>query len=175
MAIIGAKEIAKALKQISSSNAKAAAKGLETALGIEHESIIFYSAQAEKAQDAQLKEFFVFLSGQGKQHFAALESLLVSLKKNRKFSAPKLSKFKSIIFSKKDPGKEMGSRGIEAVLFALWKEKQAQEFYSGIAEKTGVPAMKKFFSSLASFEKGHAEMLSELAENSFYSRELIMG
>ncbi|MCX6801932.1 MAG: hypothetical protein NT067_02350 [Candidatus Diapherotrites archaeon] len=61
------------------------------------------------------------------------------------------------------------------MLFALWKEKEAMEFYSGAAEKIADKNGKKFFLALAEFEKGHADMLSEFVEDSFYSHELIMG
>ena len=98
-----------------------------------------------------------------------------SLEREGKWIEPKIPESKRPeIFSKKDWDKG-NSEGITAVLFALWKEKEAQEFYLGIAKRLKNEGTKRFFNALAEFEKGHAEMLAEYVEESHYSRELIMG
>ncbi len=172
---IGSKELEKALEQIGSESGLEAAKGIGIALGIEQESISFYSAQAEKAIGTEREAFFRFLANQEKAHLEAINSLKESLEKEEKWIKPELSgKERPKIFAKKDWDKE-DLEELTAVLFALWKEKQAQEFYTGIAEKVKDARAKQFFKALAEFEKGHAEMLSEYAEESYYSHELIMG
>lgn len=173
--IVGVKEIESAMKKVSSGNAKRAAEGLIVALAIERESIAFYSAREQKAMDSDSRSFFSFLAGQEREHFAAINSLRESLEKSGKWIVPKLSKGKPVIFSKKDWDKKEGEQAFTAVLFALWKEKTAMEFYLGIAEKAKDKKIKDFFSALADFEKSHAELLGELAEQSFYTNELIMG
>ena len=55
---IGAEALEKALEQIGSGNASEAAKGIEIALGIEEESISFYTTQAEKAKGSEREQFF---------------------------------------------------------------------------------------------------------------------
>ena len=172
---IDAEELEKALEQIGSGNAKEAAKGIEIALEIEEESISFYTAQAEKTKDTEMKQFFRFLAEQEKGHLNAINSLKESLETKGEWVKPVLpGKERPEIFAKKDWDKE-DLEGLTAILFALWKEKQAQEFYEKIAEKVNDSQAKEFFLALAEFEKGHAEMLSEYAEESYYSHELIMG
>ncbi len=172
---IGSKELEKALEQIGSGNASEAAKGIGIALEIEQESISFYSAQAKKAKGTEKEAFFKFLANQEKDHLEAINALKESLEKEGEWINPELSgKERPEIFAKKDWGKE-DLEGLTAILFALWKEKQAQEFYEGIAKSVQDAQAKEFFKALAEFEKGHGEMLSEYAEESYYSHELIMG
>lgn len=172
---IGTKELEKALEQIGSENAAEAAKGIGIALKIEEESISFYTAQAEKTKSNERERFFRFLAKQEKGHLEAINFLKESLETKGKWIKPKLpAKERPKIFVKKDWDKE-DLEGLTAVLFALWKEKQAQEFYEEISEKAKDTQAKEFFKALAEFEKGHVEMLSEYAEESYYSHELIMG
>jgi len=173
--IIGADEIEKALEKISSKDAKKASEGLFVAAGIEAESIGFYTMQAEKFKGDQMESFFKFLVKQEKGHLNAINSLKTSLEKTGKWIEPQLPKqAKPDIFAKKDWDKER-PEGLTAILFALWKEKQAQEFYLGIVERVESKEAKQFFNALANFEKGHAEMLAEYAEESYFTEELIMG
>jgi rubrerythrin len=173
---IGIGQLAEALKRISSNDLKKVASGLEMALGIEHESIRFYAAQAEKSKGKAIGQFFLFLAGQEKSHLKAIGELRGSLLEEGKWVEPKLpAKAKPEVFAGKDWDNGAGSEPVAAVLFALWKEKLAQEFYSGAAEKTRNAGAKRFFAALAEFEKTHAEMLGEYAEESFYTHELIMG
>ncbi|GEM_PF-821045 len=175
--LIGTKEFEEALKNISSSDAKKIARGIAIAAHIEQESMDYYSKQAERFSDAQMRDFFVFLAGQEKEHFTTINALKKSLEKNGKWIEPKiLAKKHAGFFAKKDWDKEQSAgEGITAILFALWKEKQAREFYLGIVARTKNAAGKRFFSALADFEKGHAEMLESFVENSYYTQELIMG
>ena len=175
MAAIGSRDLKKALEKVSSTDLKEAAQGLEVAAGIEAESIGFYSKQAEKFSGQEAGQFFSFLVGQEREHLQAIESLKAGLEKEGKWIEAKVPENeRPEIFSKKDWDKE-NKEGLTAVLFALWKEKQAQEFYEGIAARIENKAVKEFFQALAGFEKGHAEMLSEMVDESYYSRELIMG
>lgn len=172
---IGSKELEKALKDISSGDLKKVALGIGVAAGIESESIKFYSRQAEKFRGGQEEHFFKFLAKQEEEHLQTLNSLKASLEKEGKWIEVKLSDMKKPeIFPKRDWDKEKGE-GITAVLFALWKEKQAREFYEGIAKGIKEKGAREFFLALAEFEKGHAEMLEEYVEESYYTHELIMG
>ncbi|MFH1234972.1 MAG: ferritin family protein [Candidatus Diapherotrites archaeon] len=168
------RDLEKAVALVSSKNKAKIAEGLEVAEKIEKDGIEFYSRQAEKAQSAELRDFFNFLAGQEKEHLESILSVNTSLLEKGKWPAKPLSKFTFRQFSKKDWDKGMDS-AVNAMLFALWKEKEASEFYSGAAEKISDKNGKKFFLALSEFEKGHADMLSEFVEDSFYSHELIMG
>ncbi len=172
---LGSKQLEKALQQVSSGNAAEAAKGVGAAAGIERESIAFYSKQAEKFSGSEMQHFFSFLVKQEEGHLRAINSLRESLQREGKWIEPGLEKSeKPKIFSEKDWDKD-NLEGITAILFALWKEKQAQEFYQKISERLQDGGAKRFFKALAEFEKGHADMLAEYAEESYYTHELIMG
>lgn len=172
---IGSEELQAALEKISSGDAKEASNGVSIAAGIEAESVAFYSRQAEEFKGTETEKFFVFLANQEKMHLEAINGLVDSLKERGVWVAPSLPRAaRPKIFSKRDWDKGK-KEGLTAVLFALWKEKQAQEFYEGIAKIVGDERVRGFFLALAEFEKGHAELLSEYAEDSYYTRELIMG
>ncbi len=172
---IGSEGLEKALRQIAKGDAKQAAKGIAIAAEIECEGIEFYARQAEKFKGQETEKFFLFLENQEKGHLTAIGSLRESLERQGKWIEPKLpAKEKPKIFAKKDWDKE-GKEGLTAVLFALWKEKQAQEFYEGIAGRVENKGAKRFFNALAEFEKGHAKLLEDYVDESYYSRELIMG
>jgi len=175
MTAIGSENLEKALKQVSSEDTGEVAKGIGIAAGLEAEAITFYRRQAEKFKGTEMEPFFNFLKGQEMEHREAINELRETLEKKGEWVKPKLPKNeRPKVFSKKDWDKEH-SEGITAILFALWKEKQAQEFYEEIASRLKNKGAKQFFLALADFEKGHAELLSEYVEDSYYTHELIMG
>lgn len=167
-------ELLKAAGLISSNNMEEIAKGLGTAEGIERESIEFYSNQAKKASDSHLQGFFEFLVEQEKEHLNAINKLRKAVEEKGEWTIPELPKAEFKVFSERnwDKGKESE---VTPVLFAFWKEKEAQEFYSKTAKQIKNEKGREFFEKLAEFEKGHADMLSEYIEDSFYSHELVMG
>lgn len=172
---IGKKELENALKKVSSKDVKEVAEGLSIAAGIESESIGFYSKQAEKFTGEETGYFFTFLANQEREHLQLIQKLKEGLESKGTWVEVSVPKDKRPeMFSKKDWDKGK-KEGLTAILFALWKEKQAREFYLGIAERIGNKSVKEFFKALAEFEKGHEELLSELVEESYYTRELIMG
>ncbi|MBN2067115.1 MAG: ferritin family protein [Candidatus Diapherotrites archaeon] len=171
---IGAKELKQALEKVSSNDLNQVAEGIAIAAGIESEGIAFYEKQAALFE-GETKSFFTFLAGQEKEHLQAINELKNTLEKTGQWveiMLPELKKPK--IFSKKDWDK--GNKdGLTAVLFALWKEKQAREFYEGVAKAIQDEGAKQFFLALAEFEKMHAALLEEYVEDSYYTHELIMG
>ncbi len=175
METIGSKQLNQALERVSSPDLKQVADGILIAAGIESESIAFYENQAAKFQGGQMEHFFNFLAGQEKEHLGAVAGLKEALLKEGKWVEPKLpKKERPKIFSKRDWDKG-AQEGLTAVLFALWKEKQAREFYEGVGARIKSNGAKNFFLALADFEKMHAEMLEEYVKDSYYAHELIMG
>lgn len=176
MIVIGmdGKKLEEALEKIASKDSKKAAEGIAIASGIESESIAFYTRQAEKAE-GEMESFFGFLARQEKQHLEAIKQMQKNLEEKGLWKKPALEKKETMkVFSKKDWDRG-NEEGITAILFALWKEKQAQEFYLRIANSVESSEAKQFFEALAAFEKGHADLLAEYVEDSYYTRELIMG
>lgn len=172
---IGANKLKESLEKISSKDSVVAAEGVSTAAGIEAESIAFYTKQAQKAQEQEMKLFFEFLVRQEEAHLQAIKELQKSLEEKGLWIKPSLpEKEKPKTFSKKDWDKK-NEEGLTSILFALWKEKQAQEFYLNIVKRVESREAKQFFQALADFEKGHADLLAEYVDDSYYARELIMG
>ncbi len=167
-------QLKQALEKVSSEDLKQVAEGLSTAAQIESEGISFYGKQAEKFKGSETGHFFKFLQGQEEEHLEAIGKLKASLEEKSQWLEPQLSTPETKMFSKKDWDKE-NSEGITAILFALWKEKQAKEFYERIASRIRNEGAKRFFLALAEFEKEHAEMLEEFVEDSYYTNELVMG
>lgn len=60
----------------------------------------------------------------------------------------------------------------EIVEFAINKEQEAVDFYSGLAGRTQSPAGKILFKELADMEKGHKTKLQQLDRAYFSSKEL---
>lgn len=170
------KDFENSLKLVSSQNKKEIAKGIALAAVIEWESIEFYSAQEKKFSLETDKKFFAFLVEQEKTHLSMINGLKAALEANKKWSEPDTTKMNwPEIFPPKDWDKQETDGALTAILFALWKEKQAREFYLGIAEKAKDKAIQKFFLHLAGFEKSHAELLESFVDNSFYTQDMIMG
>lgn len=171
---VASEQLKDALEKVSSTDLKEVGEGVSMAAEIEREGIDFYGKQAEKFAGSQTGHFFEFLKGQEEEHLEAVKKLKASLEGQGKWVEPELSRPEVKMFSKKDWDKG-AEGGLTAVLFALWKEKQAREFYEGVAARIKNEGAKRFFLALAEFEKGHAKMLEEFVEDSYYTRELIMG
>jgi len=168
------KELMEAVDLVSSDNKEDIARGLATAATIEQESIDFYSRWAEKVSNSDAKNFFNFLVKQEQEHLTAINELKLSIESDGSWVLPKMPKEDFSVFapSEWDKGEE---DAVTAVLFALWKEREAREFYLKAASLVRDVNGKKFFELLAAFEQDHADMLGEYVEESFYSNELIMG
>ncbi len=168
------KELMDAANLVSSENKKDIARGLATAVSIEQESIDFYSRWAKKVSNPNAKNFFNFLVIQEQGHLEAINELKASIESDGSWVLPKMPKedFSPFAPADWDKGEE---NAVTAVLFALWKEREAREFYFKVAAGVIAPNGKKFFELLAAFEQEHADFLGEYVEESFYSNELIMG
>ena len=103
-------------------------------------------------------------------HLQKINELQKNLKKNNNLE--KIGFPKNI--SPKIHGIPAGKEEMTTILYALWREKKAVEFYDGAAKKTrGI--VKDFFEELAKFEKEHVALLEEYVESMINSGELIMG
>jgi rubrerythrin len=175
MNTIKTRRLIKALEELSSDDISQVARGLTAAIRMEKESVMFYSKHAEKASNRDFGAFFLWLAEQEREHYRVLSRLKKSLKKSGSYEVTKLSaKHGPKLFTKEELLTEHED-SITPILFALWKEKQAEEFYIKASKKVKAKPLKRLFKALARFEREHAEYLEEYVEHSFYSRELIMG
>lgn len=172
MDFVKAKEILEAVKELDSESKESIINALNIAQHVEEASKGFYEAEVEKTIGSELNSFFSFLVKEENMH---LEKIL-ELKKEIEKTEGKITK--EIKFIVNIPPAvhaiPVGQHEMTAVLYALWREKKAVEFYADAAEKTD-GSVKKFFNELTEFEKGHVALLERIVEDSQNTTELIMG
>ncbi len=164
-------EIAKKIKEYEPESKKSVEKVLLTAEKLEKESEEFYKKSAKKEREKELKEFFEFMANEEKEHLEKIRELKKEINGNNKSKKIKKVENNKKIDIKKIPA---GKTTISAIMYALWREKKAIEFYEGIAKKSK-GKVKSFFKELAEFEREHERMLEEYVDNTVNAEELIMG
>jgi len=169
MEITKTEEILKTLDTLDANSSESILKALVVAENEEKGAMDFYDKEKQKNLGNELEAFFDFMYREEAMHYAKIQELKKSIKDGTA---------KKITFEhKKHPivhFKNHGSGEMTAVLFALWREKKAIEFYSAASAKTK-GNVKAFFDELVKFEKGHAGMLEEYVESMQNVDELIMG
>ena len=172
MDFVKAKEILEAVKELDSESKESIINALNIAQHVEESSKGFYEAEVEKTKGSELNTFFAFLVKEENMHLAKILELKSEIEKTE----GKITK--EIKFTINSPplihAIPAGQQEMTAVLYALWREKKAVEFYSEASEKT-LGSVKKFFAELAEFEKGHVALLERIVEDSQNTNELIMG
>lgn len=172
MEFVKAKEVLKAIQELDSESKESIIHALNIAQHVEEASKGFYEAEAEKTKNSELNPFFVFLVKEENMHLAKvlelkkeLERAQGPIKQEIKFTINKPPAIHAI---------PAGQQEMTAVLYALWREKKAVEFYADAAKKTN-GSVKKFFEELADFERGHVSLFERIVEDSQNTSELIMG
>jgi rubrerythrin len=167
--LVKGKEIFGAIQALDTGSKKAVVEALGIAEHIERASKAFYEKEAEKTNGSELETFFSFLVKEETMH---LEKIL-ELKKMLE-----IGDAEKIIFQHNTPPPahlmDAGKDEITAMLYALWREKKAQEFYAEAAEKTS-GAVKEFFSELAEFEGGHVALFEKYIEDTETDVDLMLG
>ncbi|VVB74818.1 Uncharacterised protein [uncultured archaeon] len=169
MEITKTSEILSALDTLDANSSESILKALAVAENEEKSAMNLYDKEKKKNLGNELESFFDFMYREETMHYAKIQEL----KKNVKDGSSKKITFEH----QKHPiihFKNHGSGEMTAVLFALWREKKAVEFYSGASAKTK-GNVKAFFDELVKFERGHVEMLEEYVESMQNVGELIMG
>jgi rubrerythrin len=166
---VKSKEIIASISALDSSSKDAVISALGVAEHIERASRAFYEKESEKTKGSELEAFFSFLVKEENMH---LEKVLELKKMLKNGDAKKIS-------FPHNPAPEIhaieaGKDEVTAMLYALWREKKAQEFYSGAAEKTS-GAVKKFFEELAEFESGHVALFEKYIEDIGTDEDLMLG
>jgi rubrerythrin len=170
MDLIGAKEILSTIEQLNQDSKESIVKALNLAEHVERTTGEFYSKEVEKTKGTELEGFFQFMVKEEEMHLRKILELKAELEKSDEIkeigfernAVPEINAIKA------------GQNEMTAILYALWREKKAVEFYSKAAEKTS-GAVKKFFEELAGFEEGHVTLLENYVEAMYNANELIMG
>jgi len=169
MEITKTSEILSALDTLDANSSESILKALAVAENEEKSAMNFYDTEKKKNLGNELESFFDFMYREEVMHYSKIQELKKSINDG---SAKKITfehqKHPIIHF------KNHGSGEMTAVLFALWREKKAIEFYSAASAKTK-GNVRAFFDELVKFEKGHAQMLEDYVESMQNVDELIMG
>lgn len=172
MDFVKAKEVLNTIKALDPESKESIINALNIAQHVEESSMGFYEAEVEKTKGSELNSFFAFLVKEEEMHLAKILELKKLIEKSEgpltkeiKFNINKPPEIHAIPSSQQE---------MTAVLYALWREKKAVEFYAEAAEKT-FGSVKKFFEELAEFERGHVALLETIVEDAQNTDELIMG
>ena len=170
MDLVGAKEVLEVIKALDGDSKESILRALNLAEHVEETAGNFYQKEAEKTKGTPLEAFFVFMVKEEDMHLAKIKELKENLETSEtvmhvsfdKNIAPEIKAIPA------------GQEDMTALLYALWREKKAEDFYRKASEKT-TGEVAKFFLDLAEFEKGHVQLLEEYVENVQNADELIMG
>ena len=170
MDLVGAKEILNVIEQLNGDSKESIIKALNLAEHVERTAGEFYVNEVRKTKGTELESFFVFMAKEEEMHLAKIEELKAEIESGKEI--------KEIGFDRNDAPKvhaiKAGQEEMTAILYALWREKLAVDFYQKAGEKTS-GAVKTFFEELAEFERGHVTLLEEYVEQMQNADELIMG
>jgi erythrin-vacuolar iron transport family protein len=170
MDLVKAKEILEVIEQLDGDSKESILKALNLAEHVEQTSSDFYEKEVEKTKGTELEAFFAFMVKEEDMHLRKIEELKAQLEGGDEISKIGFEKnaapdIHSI------PG---GQEEMTAILYALWREKKAVDFYEKASEKTS-GNVKTFFEELAEFERGHVILLEQFVESMQNVDELIMG
>ena len=170
MDLVGAKEVLEVITQLDGDSKESILRALNLAEHVEKTAGDFYQKEAIKTKGTELEAFFIFMAKEENMHLAKIQELKEHLenndtKMNVSFDKNITPEIKSIPAGKDD---------MTALLYALWREKKAEDFYRKAGEKT-TGEVAKFFLELANFENGHVLLLEEYVDNVQNADELIMG
>jgi len=170
MDLIKAKEILEVIEQLDFNSKESIIKALNLAEHVEKTDREFYTKEVEKTKGGELESFFAFMTKEEDMHLKKILELKSQIEDSGevtkiKFQQNVVPEIHSI---------SAGQEEMTAILYALWREKKAEDFYSKAAERTK-GNVKIFFEELAIFERGHVELLEQYVEMMQNSNELIMG
>ena len=140
---------------------------LKTAILLERKGKAFYSSVADKADDADVKEFFQIMADEEDEHIKFLMEQFSHYVENKKFKEIEIHREEEgtdeIILSDKVK-KKIGAASFEAAAIsaAIDFETRAVKVYSEQANNASDPEEKKFYQFLADWEKGHHKLLNTI-------------
>ena len=170
MDLIKAKEILEVIKQLNSNSKESIIKALNLAGHVEKTAGEFYAKEVEKTKGGELESFFAFMVKEEDMHLEKILELKNQIENGGEITKLSFEQNATPEINSISAGQEE----MTAILYALWREKKAEDFYSKAAERTK-GNVKVFFEELAIFERGHVELLEQYVEMMQNSNELILG
>ena len=163
------KDLKRKIKNYQEKSPEDVKKGLEIAKHIEKSSLNFYTKKIKEFDDQSLKNLLEMLKKQEEKHLEIINNLLNNGKWENARQKLDTEEKPNIL-----PKIKGGEEERELLLEARKAEKVAQSFYEKMAQNSK-NEIKKFFTHLAKFEKGHFELMDELFETITDVSEYNMG
>jgi rubrerythrin len=152
-------------------------RGIDIALKVEKDGFRFFTDNAKKIQNIEIKRFIEFLAGEEMKHIAILKELKVSLKKRQAWvdvaEDPNILNkiLEDLRVFKGKAGREIREAGdVTILLNALKIEKDLVEYYEKFAHNVKDSGGKKFFLKLADWERTHYQLLEGIYESITFFR-----
>jgi rubrerythrin len=152
-------------------------RGIEISLRTERRGRDFYSRNARKIQNMDIKRFIEFLAAEEDRHIALLKELRDSLRKRGAWidasEDPGIMRgvLEDLRVFRGKAGRDVREAGdVTVVLNALKTEKDLIEFYEKFAHHIRDREGKRFFLKLADWERTHYQLLSGIYEGITFFR-----
>lgn len=138
---------------------------LKTAIINEQEGHQFYLMAAEKADNEDIKEVFLNLAADEKDHESWLRTVYREIIEKGQSGPLMIDQFSRSpeIFSA-DKLKNTGGLTVSALHVGVMMEKDSMDFYRRAAEQTNIPELRHLLEALAQWESVHLESLEKAYE-----------
>ncbi len=142
---------------------------LGIAVSIEEQGIEFYIEKASKTKNTEAVKLYNYLAAEEANHAGYLRKYLKNTGKG-KYMENLVSDIKSKTpdfrpsFSMEFTGDRLGEVGV--LLAALRLERKSEYFYTELSKRADNKIQRDFFDELASFERGHYELIDDFLEYS---------
>ncbi len=140
-------------------------KILRQAILNEVEGRQFYDSAAQRAEDDSVKEAFVHLAREERQHEVWLRKMYEQVAENKTLAFEEMELIEVLspqIFRLENIGAESGSLEISVYKIGILMERASGIFYRNGADAATTPAVKKLLLQLAEWEDVHLESLQKI-------------
>ena len=137
-------------------------KIISMAIDREVESYTFYHTVSEKVKDNNLKNLFMELAGQEKQHRELLQSHLGASAKPLHFDETRDYKVSTTFDT---PPLTVELKPLDGLKIAIKKEEEAMTLYTDLANASSDGDQKAMFLELAKMERSHKARLEDIYTN----------
>ena len=138
---------------------------LKKAILIEKEGYEFYKIAADKAVETEVKDAFLYLASEEKNHESWLRSLYHDIEKQQPISldVDHLQHLEpsTKIFNWENISPESGSLAVSVFGIGVNIEKKAIDYYHHAARETTIPEAKKLYEILIVWETEHLDLFQK--------------
>ncbi len=141
---------------------------LKQAILLEKRGYVFYQIAAQNSKDKVVKEFFLMMAEEEKEHVDVLAAQFSPLESKKRFTATQLPQSKVAHIATRVLNKETQNRidsadfEAAAISAAILMEERAIQFYTEQSRETNDPEEKKLYNWLSEWEVTHLKFLAEI-------------